>query len=784
LISKKGDGGMTGKKKVLSWLLGLSALFVVGVLFVSKTDETEPMGLAHPHVIIITLDTTRADRLGCYGYQKAITPNLDELCREGVRFEQCIAPAVFTLPAHASIFTGMYPAHHAVRINGSAALSSRAVTLAEYLRDAGYLGAAFISSFVLDGRWGLKQGFDFYDDKIVMENKRQFDIGKVQRPADRVVDSAISWLNGRTDVKPLFMWLHFYDPHTPYDPPQEFRRAHPETVQGLYDGEISFMDHQIGRFIDDLKKRGMYDNCTVVALGDHGESLGDHGELTHGFFAYQSTIHVPMIMKFPQGQFAGMSISSPVSAVDLTPTILSLLGLKEKEALNGHSLLPLLNQSGKRRGIVLAESLAPFLLYGWAPIYAAIDGSSKLIDTPESEFFDLQEDPFEKNNLYGRKPVQGGLLRKKLKTYLSSVEKKQISTDSANLDQETLNKLASLGYATLSGKPVKEIENGVKREDPKKKFTVYQRIELAAAFLTEEKYEEAVKILTDLVSSEPEIPQVRLLLASTHLSQKDEGAAKKQLDWILKKNPDHVQALIAMANILKLEKKFEEMVSLCQKAILLDENNTQAFALIGDMHMSQNDFPKALPYLERALEIQPKLNQNRINLAACLIGLDRLDEAEALLLQVADEDADFAALHYHIGLIHHKKKSYPLAKKHYHRELSEHPNYIPARFNLGDIYYQEKSYREYIKEMEAIISIEPEMAKGYLFLARGLLTGDSAGYRRGLGLVKQGLGYAREKKLKILGYYLLADFYSRLNEQDRTQLMLKKAKDLGNREKQ
>lgn len=731
-----------------------------------------------PNVFIITIDTTRADRLGCYGYPGAQTPILDELGRNAVLFKMCLAPAVLTLPAHCSIFTGLYPAVHGVRINGSVALSDKANTIAEVLNKTGYRCAAFISAFVLDGRWGLKQGFDYYNDKIIMKGGKQFDIGKVQRPADEVIDSALSWINHKKDNLPLFMWLHLYDPHTPYEPPEAYRKKFPDTQAGRYDGEIAFMDAQIGRFFQYLKKKNLFKNSLIAVVGDHGESLGEHGEYTHGYYTYQSTTRVPLILRFPNGMFAGHTVEEPVSSVDLTPTILALLNKNSDIHLNGESLLPIISEGKKRKGLILSESMTPYLLYGWAPIYAALSGKEKFIDTPDAEYFFLDSDPDELVNMFGRKPVQGGFLRKKLKMELNSLENDKIPTVSANLDQDTINKLASLGYAAMVQHTTDEQNKKKSLVDPKIKFPIYQLIESAASKISDEHYEEAITVLNELLIKEPETPQIRLLLASTYLSLKNIPLAKKNLDVVLKENPNNIQALVAMANILKTEGLLEEMIALCLKAIQIDDKNTQAYALIGDAYMGKNEYEKAFPYLKNAVDIQPKLSQNRVNLATCLIGLGKLEEAESLLTEVTLEAETFATVHYHLGLIQHKKKNYDAALTEYRKELEYHPHYLPARFNLGEVLFLKKDVAGYRKEMETIVNQEPELARGYMFLARGLLAGEPQEYKRGVDLVNHGLKIAKDKAIRILGYYLLADFYSRLNEQAKKEEMIKNAQNM------
>ncbi len=767
------------KKNGIAILVLTAGVILFLLIFFNR--EQAPELKSPPHIILMTLDTTRADRLGCYGYESAQTPALDALAKDGVLFTQCIAPAVLTLPVHCSLFTGIYPSGFGIHINGSGALSTQALTLAEILQESGYSTSAFIASFVLDARWGLKQGFDYYDDKIKMTKDRMFDIGAVQRPGNEIVDSAISWLDSQNNQKPLFMWLHFYDPHTPYDPPAEYRRLYPDTVFGRYDGEIAFMDAQIARFLEYIDQKGFSKNALIIAMGDHGEALGEHGEKTHGYFAYQGAIHVPFIIRFPAGAYKGQKIAGPVSHVDVLPTIIDYLKKGSIQNLHGHSLLPAVRKGVTENRAVFSESLMPHIQYGWAPINAIISGSEKFIDTPKAELFNLKEDPKEQNNIIDRKPVQTRHLRTTLRERLAVFRRNTLQSEAANLDQETLSKLASLGYANLASSRPGITEDERKRPDPKDTFPIYQKIERVTAYIGDEEYEKATEILLALLEEDEEVPQVRLLLASVYLSQNKESMAKVQLDAILRQNPDHIQALIAMANILKLEGQQHEMIALCKKAISLDENNTQAFSLIGEALMIRDQHEEALPYLERAYSIQPKLTQNLINLSACFIGLGRLDEAERHLMKAVSEYPDFATLHYHLGLIHHKRGHAQLAKHHYQLEIEHHTQAVPARFNLAEILFAEKDISGYKKELQAIIDISPDLARGYIFLARTYLTGDPSSYGQGIDLIKTGLAKQMEPQVRILSYYMLADFYSRLKQADKIPDFLEKARELKNK---
>src|SRR5947209_6836845 len=278
--------------------------------------------LRNANVLLITLDTTRADHLGCYGDSKAQTPNFDALARDGALFEWCITPTAYTLPSHSSIMTGLYPPAHGVRINGEAALPDSNVTLAERLAAKGYRTAAFVGAFVLDGRWGISQGFQHYDDNFKLGQDQRLDLARVRRPGNQVVDAALKWLN-ESSSQPFFAWVHLYDAHAPYEP--------------SYDGAISFADSQVGRLLKSAHKP----NTIIIVVADHGEGLGSHGEDEHGYYIYDYAVHVPLIVKVPG--ISGGRVPAQVRTIDIAPTVVDLVAGEKPKDMQGSSLMPLLN---------------------------------------------------------------------------------------------------------------------------------------------------------------------------------------------------------------------------------------------------------------------------------------------------------------------------------------------------------------------------------------------------------------------------------------------------------
>ena len=402
-------------------------------------------------VVLITIDTLRADRLGCYGYADIETPHLDRLAREGILFESAVTTVPFTLPAHSSIMTGAYPPVHGVRENVGYALDERLPTLAEDMSAAGRRTGGFISAFVLDGRWGIDRGFDRYYDEFKVQDMATLNIASVQLEGTETIDQAEAWLDEAAG-SPFFLWLHLFEPHDPYEAPEPFASRYPKRP---YDAEVAYADSLVGRLREMLEGRNLLDRTLLVVTGDHGEGLGDHGEYFHGFFVYDSTVRVPLIVRLPEGRLGGRRVDAVVSHVDLRPTILDALGLSSPPVdsrQSGRSLVPLLLGLDDGERVAYSESYYSLYHYGWAPLRAIHTGPLKFIDAPEPELYRLSDDPGEAENVVRRTRVEARELRDRLLLMIS--EFKGTGAGEAappDLDQETLAQLQALGYLAGSG---------------------------------------------------------------------------------------------------------------------------------------------------------------------------------------------------------------------------------------------------------------------------------------------------------------------------------------------
>lgn len=773
---------------------GVAALLLFrGVEPVAPVEQFSELlrqeNIQKPNILLITLDTTRADKFGCYGNKKIKTPFMDSIARDGVLFERCISPAALTLPSHASIMTGLYPTFHGIRVNGNTALSRSHQTLAELLAGQGYQCGAFIAAFVLDGRWGLKQGFHHYDDQFDLKKYKRLDLGHVQRPGPEVLDAAFKWMDTSKD-KPFFSWIHLYDPHTPYEPPEPYRSMyHTGDMAGLYDGEIAYTDTLLGRCTEWLEQNNLDKNTILVIVGDHGEGLGDHGEETHGYYIYEYAVHVPFVIKSPG--LKGKRIPAQVSTIDIYSTLLEMSGIQVPRENQGKSLLPAMfaGETGQRGeteedAYLYCESMTPNIQYGWAPLYGIHAGQYKYIDAPRPELYDLSKDPKELNNLVRRFPGKVKTYKRLLDKIMADTSEGAPEPETANLDQQTLKRLATLGYVGgLSTKKRGRRGKGRLLADPKDKLEIFKAVSLASEHIARDKHSEAAASLEAVLKKDRHIPQAKLLLSTCYVELNRPEEAKTILDQMLKDDPNNLEALISMANILSSEGKDEDVITLCKKALAVDDRNTQAHNLIGEVFMGRKDHQGALPHLRRAAEIQPKLTQIRQNLAACMIGLKQYGEAETILNRIVQETPKFPLAHFHLGLLNEEQGNGDRARDFYEKELEVYKDSVPARFNLGKLMLAFGDIEGYITRMEEVVKLAPKMAEGYLFLARGLLRRGSD-LDRTLELVEKGIAHAKTAQLKAFGYFLTADIYSRKKMPQKVQEALKQANYYKERQKE
>lgn len=503
------------KSRTIFWLVILFSAAEAAISIVPL--EGRPQGLRKPgrpfNLLFITVDTLRADRLSCYNEEHVKTPNMDRLASRGTLFARAFAHSVMTLPSHANILLGTTPPYHGVHDNSNFIVREEFVTLAEHLKTYGYSTGAFVGAFPLDRRFGLAQGFDVYDDHYLQHTPRET---LKERKAEAVVTGALGWLK-RQAREPWFLWIHLRDPHDPYDPPEPFKTRYPDR---LYDGEVAYVDFALGEILLYMEKESLFSKTLTILTGDHGESLGEHGEKTHGFFAYNATLWVPLILVVP-GQKPGM-VGTPVAHVDLYPTVCDVLKIEPPPFLQGKSLLPLITGRALPKKPIYFESLSPYYSLGWAPIRGYVEGEEKFIDSPIPELYDLKEDFAEKLNLAANRRVND--LREKTARMLMTQSHLEGPKAEQRMDRETREKLRSLGYVQSALE--KRKESFGPEDDAKVLLPFYNRAAEALEISKQGRIEEAIRLLKDIISENTSIPHAYTNLA---LLYKELGRVKDGL---------------------------------------------------------------------------------------------------------------------------------------------------------------------------------------------------------------------------------------------------------------
>ncbi|MBD3869170.1 MAG: sulfatase-like hydrolase/transferase [Acidobacteria bacterium] len=514
-----------------------------------------------PGVLLITLDTTRADHLGCYGYEPIETPNLDRLASLGVLFEQAQTTVPVTLPAHSTMFTGQYPAVHGVRYNGMFKLGDGSVTVAERLGDAGWSTVGMPASYPLTTSTGVGQGFQVYRD--LFEEVPEEEIGRDgERNAGAITDQAIEWLSGRSGNEPFFLWLHYWDAHTPYQPPYPFSSTYRDRP---YDGEIAYMDQEIGRLMAYLEDQGLDREILILVAGDHGEGLFDHGEKMHANLVYQSTMQVPLIARAPDSS-KGFRVSEPVSLVDIAPTILDYAGLDPGPQIQGVSLREALKGVEPEPRTIYFEALSGSLSFGWSPLEGLRRGRWKYIRSSGDELYDLEEDPREVTDLHSTNAIRTGEFGEELQAMLEAWADSPDVAEATEvpLDPEELEMLASLGY--VGGTLSRDSRGGV---NPRDMIHLDSTIHSARAAQQAGQYAESLPLWELVLKEDPENRHALNLavIAATHLSRFDQ--AQELGERLTARWPDFVPGHVAYGEAFAAADQFRKAADCFRNGLAL-----------------------------------------------------------------------------------------------------------------------------------------------------------------------------------------------------------------------
>lgn len=658
------------------------------LLLACTTSEPEPAPAPkrRPNLVLVTLDTTRADRMGAYGHEGAQTPVFDAFAAQGARFDRAYTTVPLTIPAHSSMFTGLYPPRHGVHDNGSAILADHFTTLAERLRDAGWSTGASVGAFVTTRAWNLDQGFDAYFDAVGGQGR-----WSQERPAREVVDDAIGWVQEQRG--PFFLWVHVYDAHDPYAPP--------EPTEGLeerpYDAEIAYVDQQIGRLRDAI------DTPTAwMLVGDHGEALGEHGERTHGLLLFESVVRVPFVITSPEGQPA--VVDTPVSVVDVLPTGLGLMGLEPPPELDGVDLSGALSGGALPTRQLYMESWTAWLVYGFHPEVALVEGPWKWMATPSSRLFNVVEDPAEATDRTGEHTVEPSLLAR--------LEEQEVGGgDSLALDPAVRAQLDALGYLGGSdAAPWREVDvkdrmgdiQALRQPSPDQEAKLRVLLErdpefnaargqLARLLLAEGEHEEALSLYEAMVASTP----TNLILRVNHAAALGQAGrpddALAVLHSVLEQLPEDNVARGALLEVLLAAGRTEEALAQAEQWHAQDPEDVDVMAWTGLLRVSVGRVSEGQALLESSLQDGVPRPQVNLVLARIADGSGQPEEAIAYLEAELSWFPDSAEAHMLLGRARMMQSRWEEAIADFSRALDLRPNDVEAHrgraqaaFNTGD----------------------------------------------------------------------------------------------------
>jgi len=739
----------------------LAAIGLVGLGLALRPELLRRLlPVARPrNLLLLSLDTLRADRVGSYGYGPAQTPQLDALARRGLRFAQATTVVPLTLPAHSSLFTGTFPAWHGVRDNGGFYLDEEQTTLAERLKDSGFRTGGFVGAFVLDRRWGIAQGFErFFDDFDLDKFKDNPSMDAIQRPGSEVVDQALQWLSEDRE-RPFFAWVHLYDPHTPYAAPEPYRSRFPATMSGAYDAEIAATDAQLGRLLAALESDGRLRETLVVVTGDHGEMLGEHGEQTHGFFIYDAAVRIPLIMAGPG--LPARAIPDQVRIVDVMPTALELLGVPQPSAVQGVSLLPLAR--GERLSLVAhSESWYPRYHYGWSELNSIQDGRFKYIRAPRAELYDLQDDPGEKTDLSSQDASRLGALDGALTEFLARTTNAAAVKGPQAVDSETEERLAALGYVggSVSKRNLEERPRG----DPKDKIGLYNLIKQASSASAEDRNPDAIAKIRQAIAADPEIVEAHMLLGNFLKKAKQPKEAIAAYKQALLLDPEHQSALFSLALVYKDLGRLEDALVGFERARELDPRNGKVLFQLADVRMRKGEPEQAEAVLREALARKIEEHRFLLKLGETYIEQKRWEEAETVLLQALEKKPDLETARFNLGLAYEEKGEIERAIVAYRAEIASNEKAYRAAFNVAKLLQKRGQLDEALPLFRKAVEIQPDFGTGQLYLAKALLDrGDLAAAEQ---WARKGLASHPDPRLAPLGHYVLADIYNRQGREE------------------
>jgi arylsulfatase A-like enzyme/Tfp pilus assembly protein PilF len=741
------------------WLAGVALPILVTLAWLTIRfwfpREKFQQRSADLNIILITIDTLRADHVSAYGGNRASTPALDALATEGVRFDHCVCQVPLTLPSHVSLLSATYPLYNLVRDNGAFLVPEALPLVSEVLQARGLDTAAFIGAFVLHSKWGLNQGFSTYSDRFDMGRYGKILLQNEKR-ADEVLGEAKHWLETRGE-KRFFAWIHLYDPHSPYNPPPPFAARFPDDP---YRGEVEYTDRELGKFINFLQEKGLYDNSLIIVAADHGEGLGEHGEMEHGMFLYETTVHVPLIIRAPR-PFARRTVTETVQLVDVAPTVLDLLGIPAPAQWQGRSLWPLLaGKADSRFGQAYSETYYPRFHYGWSHLQAFTNHQRKYILAPRDELYDLERDPKETDELAGNR--QRGDMRAQLMAFISRFSRGALAPGSQQMSAEDQRRLAALGY--LSG--TVKVDKQAPLADPKDKLAAYTALAKATALVDEKRWTEAVSGLLRLVEEEPELADAWSLMGNACLGLRRHQEALDAFRHALDLKPGNNFLMLNILKTLAAMGEAEAAASENLRFLKLFPKDAALLEELGYIRLLQRRPDEALAALRQAVAIDPAASQS-FNLAGeALIMKKDYTAAEAILRQGIRENPRAKNTHYLLAQVQESLGKTDQAMELYRQELEINPAKFEAAVNLANLLKQGGSLAEAARYYRMAVDSNGMLKMPRFHLAEIMLK-KGENMQEAVDLCLQGIDMPPRDRDTLFGYFVLTNLYAALGNAER-----------------
>jgi arylsulfatase A-like enzyme/Tfp pilus assembly protein PilF len=652
------------------------------------------------NVLLVSFDTTRADRLGCYGDSASITPALDSLAAFGVRFERAYTPVPITLPSHATVLTGLYPPAHGVRNNGTFRLDPSIPTLTESFRRAGYATAAFTGAFVLDSRYGLDRGFGLYDDDMYSGGRATGMLAQRERRADEVAGRAIEWLKGN-GKRPFFLFVHFYDPHRPFEAPEPFASR----LVDPYRAEIAWTDHCLGRLLEALDSLGLDRNTVVLMLGDHGEGLGDHGEQTHSTFIYNSTVHVPLILRVPGNpEFAGRTVREPVSLADVAPTLASLCGVEPPAGSQGMALAsPEALVSPPANRPLYLECWYAWYCHGWSTLEGVLRGERKYVRAPRPELYDLSRDPSELENLApGPAADSLALVLENLKREITP--KGAAGGRPAAISSEESAALRTLGYAAGRGSaPQDDISN---LPDPKDMIGTVPGYMLGVSYLTDGHPELAAREFRALLAVDTANWSAWEFLAETELRLGRADSARAAAERATRSQSPSERAYFLLGSAsLELADSAGALEAL-ENSLIINADYGPSLALLARLHESSGRLHAALEFYRRAREAMPENPDLLTDMGALLVRLGDYGPGGEALEKASGLAGASWRTWFNLGVASQMAGQARKAQSAYERAASMEGATAEVFNNLGIVFFSIQQYEQSCRAYEKALVLD------------------------------------------------------------------------------